>query len=691
MNEESFGRLQPDADNVLHGFGCCNGRKLDWIVMEQWLTIPNGRMLLISKTPVTGMRFGGEEQRHAVDRLPVIRKGGYRMKKLLTLFLALCLAAAPVAVAAEETDYDPFRPAADAALGALQGALDEMQGSVYVYKDFGDTENHFTQKAKMAGLNESLVLDMNENWQDGPHSGRSCIRCQQVTIPGDWGGWLFLNGYLPEGENAPQLNDGTMDGQGLDLTGAEALSFWARGARGGETVEFFTCGFGYDGQWGVKIAPYPDSARKHRLGTVTLTADWQEYVIDLSDADMSYIVCGFGYVLSGERSGAADNVFFLDDVRFLGDFSQRDAHCLLRSYDTDNIYIQNAAFSYDNALAAMAFLSAGRKEAAAKILDAFVYAVAHDRYQPGRVRNAYAAGDITAFPGWNDAARLPGWYDAKCGQWYEDRYQTGSNVGNTSYVALALLQYDALYGSEKYLNTAKALMDWVIDDCSDGAPGFTGGYDGWPEGGAGTTYVFTYKSIEHNIDAYAAFRQLYARMGDPRYAEAADSAYTLIAALYDEEKQLFYTGTLDDGTTPSTGNLVLDAQVWACLALGPDFGPYEDALKLVSEMRTPEGGYPFCAANRNGGWWAEGTAYTALLYRLRGEDEAATAALEALRGIQLDSGLFPAATVEDLSTGFELFDGTPWLYGTAPHIAPTAWFVLAVNGFNPYSFANTVK
>ena len=610
------------------------------------------------------------------------------MKKVMTLLLALCLAAAPVAAAAEETSYDPFRPAAEAALAALEGELQRLQGSVYVYKDFGDTENHFTQKAKMAGIDERLVLDMDENWRDGPHSGRSCIRCQQVTVPGDWGGWLFLNGYLPAGETAPRLNDGALDGQGLDLSGATSLSFWARGARGGEKVEFFTCGFGYDGEWGVKIAPYADSAGKRSLGTVTLTADWREYTMDLSDADMSYIVCGFGYVLSGETSGAADNVFFLDDIRFVGDFSQRDAHYLLRSYDTDNIYIQNAAFSYDNALAAMAFLSAGRKEAAERLLDAFVYAVGHDRYAPGRIRNAYAAGDITAFPGWNDAARLPGWYDAKDGQWYEDRYQTGSNVGNTSYVALALLQYDALYGSETYLDTAKALMDWVIDNCSDGTPGFTGGYDGWPEGGEDTTYVFTYKSIEHNIDAYAAFRQLYARTGEARYAEAARSALQLIDSLYDEDKQLFYTGTLDDGTTPSTGNLVLDAQVWACLALGADFVPYEGSLDLVANMRTPEGGYPFCAANGNGGWWAEGTAYTALMYRLRGEDADAASALAALQGIQLQSGLLPAATVEDLSTGFELFDGSPWVYGTAPHIAPAAWFVMAVNGFNPYAFAN---
>ena len=61
-------------------------------------------------------------------------------------------------------------------------------------------------------------------------------------------------------------------------------------------------------------------------------------------------------------------------------------------------------------------------------------------------------------------------------------------------------------------------------------------------------------------------------------------------------------------------------------------------------------------------------------------------ALKAMETIQLESGLFPAATVPNLSTGFGLFDGAPWEYGDAPHIAPTAWFVMAVNGFNPYDF-----
>lgn len=615
-------------------------------------------------------------------------EGETLMKKILIMLLSLFMAMVLVTAAAEGTGYDAFRPAADHALSALETLLKEQYSRIYVYRDFGDTENHFTQKAKMAGWDAALVMDMDENWQENPAVGKSCIRCTQITVPTDWGGWLFLNGWLPEGESVPRLNDGSTDGQGMDLSGAEALTFLARGANGGETVEFFTCGFGYHGQWGTPTVTFHDSAKKQSLGYITLTPEWTEYTIDLRGVDMSNICCGFGYTLFGEKSGTGENVFYLDEIRFTGDFSERDAHPMLRSYDTDNIYIRNAAYIYDNALTAMAFLSAGKQQEAEKLLDSFVYAVENDRYQPGRIRNAYAAGDITAFPGWDGAARLPGWYDADSGEWFEDRYQTGCNVGNTSYAALALLQADALYGNERYLQTAARLMDWVIENCRDETPGFTGGYDGWPEGGPDVTYVFTYKSIEHNIDAYAAFRQLYARTGEQKYADAAESALELIRSLYDQDRGLFFTGTTNDGKTPSTENIVLDAQVWSCMALGDEFVPYEDSLKIVESMKLPEGGYPFCASNINGGWWAEGTSFTALMYRLRGENKLAEEALKALESIQLDSGLFPAATVPDLSTGIELFDGSPWVYGTTPHIAPTAWFVMALNGFNPYVFPN---
>ena len=605
---------------------------------------------------------------------------------LLVLTAIIFSLSTPFSVA-ESAKVGEYDLAAEKALEALEEMLHEGSGKIYVYRDFGDTENHFTQKALIAGYDAALVHDMDENWQKDPFRGDSCIRCEQITREGDWGGWLFLNGWLPENSAVPQLNDGSVPDQGMDLSGAERLTFYARGERGGEQVEFFTCGFGYNGEWNVPTAEYPDSTGKQTLGVVTLDNQWRQYSIDLSGADLRSVACGFGYVLTGGAFGKGEKIFYLDEILFEGDFSDRGALRLLRSYQTQNIFIRNAAFSYDNALVAMAFLSAGMQAEAAQILDAFVYAAEHDRYLPCRVRNAYAAGDITAVPGWGDSARLPGWYDAEAGRWYEDRYQTGSNVGNTSYVALALLQYDARYGNERYRNTAEKLMDWVIDSCSDENAGFTAGYDGWPENGEATTYVFTYKSIEHNIDAYAAFRELYSRTGEERYHKAAESALAFIRTMYDENRKLFYAGTLEDGITPNRDNIVLDAQVWACLALGDHFAPYEAALDTVSAMETAEGGYPFCMANVNGGWWTEGTAYTALMFRLLGMQEREDSAMNALLTIQRDDGLFPAATTDHLSTGFALFDGSPWEYSTDVHIAPTAWFILAVNGTNPYTFS----
>ena len=587
--------------------------------------------------------------------------------------------------------YDVYQGAKDAAVNALESRLASYRSCVYVYHDFAQTQNNFTQKAKIWGKYGDLVKDMNEDERDNAYSGTSCIRCQIDTKGTDWGGWMFLNGYLMPGETQPHLNDGKQDNAGLDLSGADALRFYAKGESGGEVVEFFTLGFGYDGEHGNRLVPYPDSAKKQSLGFVTLSNQWTEYVIDLNGLDLSYVCCGFGFVCSGTKTGNASNVFYLDEIRFTGNIRYaQEAPVLLASYDTENVYIKNAAFSYDNALVAMAFLSEGKLEEAGQILDAFVYAVSFDRQSVARVRNAYAAGIISEIPGWASGARIPGWYDpasGKTGTWYEDRYQVGSNTGNTSYVALALLQAHRLSPNAAYLKTARLLMDWVIENCTSQTVGFTAGFDGWAEGKNPVVYPFTYLSIEHNIDAYAAFSELFRLTGEPKYKAAAESANAFIASMYDAQAGVFYTGTGTDGVTPSRENIVLDAQVWAALALGEEFSPYQSALQRVSAMRLSDGGFPFCQSNANGGWWAEGTAYTALMYRELGQDSEAQSALDALTSIQLENGLFPAATVDNLSTGFELFTGDPWVYSKDAHIAPTAWFILALNDFNPYHFA----
>ena len=60
--------------------------------------------------------------------------------------------------------------------------------------------------------------------------------------------------------------------------------------------------------------------------------------------------------------------------------------------------------------------------------------------------------------------------------------------------------------------------------------------------------------------------------------------------------------------------------------------------------------------------------------------------MNALMNVQLKNGLFPAATVDEMPTGFLLFTGESWNYEADAHVAPTAWFIMAANGFNPYAF-----
>ncbi len=629
------------------------------------------------------------------------------MKKLICmiLILSLCAATSFACSAAQasqptlsktpqtETDFD-FTTAESAAIFYLESRLYESSKWVYVYSDFAAVTNTFTQKAKIGNGGAGFMRDLDENWS-GSYKGASAIRCEGTLQKGQWGGWMFLNGYLPKGETVPKLNFGEVPNAGLDLSGATKLTFMAKGENGSEVVEFFTAGLGYDGETGRVMATYPDSSKKFSTGFVKLSKEWKQYSIDLKNANLSSIGCGFGFVIRGDNS-SGNNVFYLDEIKYEGEIrSAKAAPRFIQSYEINlkenpkGIYIQNAAFSYDNALAAMAFIAAGKQEQAKGILDAFVYAVENDRYKSDRLRNAYVYGDITPFPGWESGTRLPGWYDNTHKAYYEDQYQVGTNVGNSSYVALALLQYYKKYGGEQYKTLAKTLMDWVLTR-TDKTPGFTAGYDGWPET-ENTTIDYSYKSIEHNIDAYAAFKQLYALTKDEKYKAAYESALKFIKSMYNEKEGVFYTGTGDDGVTANRENIVLDGQVWCALALGKDFTPYLPALKRAIAMQSAQGGFPFHEKNTNGGYWLEGTAFTALCLQQFGFKDEAVKAFKAIKAQQLSTGGLPAATVKNLSTGFKLFTGDPWLYGDSPHIAPVAWFIMAAKNFNPYQFYSSLN
>ena len=139
-------------------------------------------------------------------------------------------------------------------------------------------------------MGDTAALHLNDSCKTNPHSGPTCL---QVTFTGkDWGGVVW---------QSPANDWGDKPG-GWNLTGASKLTFWARGAKGGEKVDFKLGLLGKDKKF-HDTASGEDNA--------TLTKSWKQYTINLRGKNLSDIKTGFVFVVSG-----APTSFYLDDVKY---------------------------------------------------------------------------------------------------------------------------------------------------------------------------------------------------------------------------------------------------------------------------------------------------------------------------------------------------------------------------------------
>jgi hypothetical protein len=110
-----------------------------------------------------------------------------------------------------------------------------------------------------------------------------------------WSGLVWQN---------PANNWGEFDG-GYNLSKAKTISFWAKGEKGDEVVEF---------RLGGMASMHPDSDSVS-AGDITLKTEWTQYTLDLSAANLNYISCGFGFVLKQEANPLGAT-FYLDDIKY---------------------------------------------------------------------------------------------------------------------------------------------------------------------------------------------------------------------------------------------------------------------------------------------------------------------------------------------------------------------------------------
>ncbi len=468
------------------------------------------------------------------------------------------------------------------AIEYLKEVLDKYNTSFDVYTDSSAAGNHFVLPAKMEN---DVEIDL--NCASNPYQGTTCIENKFTGTDLSWGGWYLMNGVLQGDETQPKPNWGNYSDAGFNLVGATTLTFYAKGQNGGERVEFFAFGVGWNVSTGLPVEAFPDSSPKTSIGYVTLTATWTEYTLSLVGLDLSYVLGGFGWATNAIENSNQPITFFLDDIKY--DKALLNDPRLLVSYEllsTDEPVLKNTAFTYDNALALLAFLSDPTQDNvnnARLIGDALVYAANNDRFfTDGRLRNAYSGGDLKLFPGWTphgktDTARASGWWDSQR-VWFEDKLFVGTDTGNMAWTILALLSLYEQTHNNAYLNTSIKLGQWIETNCRDqrGAGGFTGGYEGWEQtvnNPQGQTKLL-WKSTEHNIDCYVAFLRLCELTGQAAWGERALYAKNFVEAMWDTSSGHFWTGTTEDGITINMANIPADVQAWGLLALGnlPKYG-----------------------------------------------------------------------------------------------------------------------
>lgn len=617
--------------------------------------------------------------------------------KGLSILQALLLMLVPATLCLAQ---DPAALSADASLRFLRELMDRYHQSFPVSTDVSAPASHFVV---LGSIGDSVSA--NGAWPTAPYAGASCHHFELPTggFLG-WGGFYFLNGVFEDDGADPILNWGTAPEAGIDLSEAIRLGFWVRG-EAGQHIEFF---------FGGVSGPFPDSSPKVS-NFVTLTGDWQQVTIDLSGLDLSYMLGGFGWAatLANNPGGVVlevDEIIYelspagratrLALPRFLRSFETLDVQPACPNPDEATLFdlaFRNLAFTYDNALVLLAFLANGEPDdlrRARLIGDAFVYAIDHDRFfSDGRLRSAYAAGDLALPPGWHpggvqQAAAIPGFWCQGQEQFIEME-QSSSDVGNNAWAMIALL---ALYQrtcdtvcEPSYLNAARDLGQWIRGFRADTGTyqGFRGGVDE-PEGSSPMTRAWA--SGEHNLDVVAAFRVLGALEGDASWNLDAEHAETLVDQLWDNTLGCYLAGTVDSETLNTRlDQLPLDVQTWSVLTLHdrPTLRPRALDCAEMHHRLADSGIDGFDFNTDRDGVWLEGLAQVALAYlSLDRQVEAAYFRRQLQQAQSMppvgDGQALWAATIDGLTTGFD------FSYRQRAAIASAAWNVFAQLGYDPY-------
>jgi exo-beta-1,3-glucanase (GH17 family) len=177
----------------------------------------------------------------------------------------------------------------------------------YIYQNVDSPENHYHPSGYMGDTGD---IHIDTAFEDPTNSNQTVIKVVydaegkayndcSYSPPCKWAGVYWQEPPNNGGKN-PEW-----EGKGFNLTGYTRLVFRAKADKA-STIEFMVGGINQT---------YGDSLTYARKKTAKLTQQWQEFEIDLKDADLSHIIGGFGWVTNWERNPRGVT-FYLDEIRF---------------------------------------------------------------------------------------------------------------------------------------------------------------------------------------------------------------------------------------------------------------------------------------------------------------------------------------------------------------------------------------
>jgi exo-beta-1,3-glucanase (GH17 family) len=196
------------------------------------------------------------------------------------------------------------RPAIDAPLPIPVQASSHVTFSVYTEWPAGP--DGFVPSGWMGDTENIELFECDRSM---PHGGDMATRVSFSPGTLGWGGIYWQH---------PENNWGDNPKGGVELTGAQRLTFWAWSDTPNAVVTFLIGGIGYPNGtncsppdlWEEQY-PYPDSVCPVIKQTEILTPTWTKYTINLPQSrDLSQVVGGFGWVANDPVT------FYLDDILY---------------------------------------------------------------------------------------------------------------------------------------------------------------------------------------------------------------------------------------------------------------------------------------------------------------------------------------------------------------------------------------